>query len=75
MKHVVPHGYAIPQAQIKRVTEELRAARAAELAAASAPERARIEAEIKKEVRKKLDPRRTFELGGWVGRLLDLVKR
>jgi hypothetical protein len=64
MKQVVPHGYAIPQEHIKRLTDELRTARAVELAAASEQERTRIEEEIKKEVQKKLKGRRAFWPGG-----------
>lgn len=56
MKPIVPHGYAVPLEDLKRLTEELRAARAAELANASAQERIRIEEKIKKEVRKKFKP-------------------
>ena len=64
MKSVVPHGYAIPQEHIKRLTEELRTARAIELAAASEQERARIEEEIKKEVQRKLRPHGPSWFGG-----------
>jgi hypothetical protein len=54
MKSIVPPGYAVPQQEIQRLTEQLRQARAGELAGASEEVRARIEKEISREVRKKL---------------------
>jgi len=43
MKPIVPSGYAVPKHEIERLTEELRQARASELAGASDQDRARIE--------------------------------
>jgi len=70
MKPIVPSGYAVPKHEIERLTEELRQARASELAGASDQDRARIEKQIKLEVRRKilvLDPQRR---SGWLGRIL-----
>jgi len=53
MKQIVPLGYAVPKKEIERLTEELRQARAGELATASEKDRARIEKEISREVRRK----------------------
>jgi hypothetical protein len=53
MRQIVPPGYAVPQKEIQRLTDELRQARAGELAAASGKDRARIEKEITREVRRK----------------------
>jgi hypothetical protein len=53
MKQIVPPGYAVPQKEIQRLTEELRQARAGELAQASEKDRARIEKEISREVRRR----------------------
>ena len=64
MRPIVPPGYAVPQKEIQRLTEELRQARAGELAKASEKERARIEKEISLEVRLKFTKGR--RLGGSV---------
>jgi F0F1-type ATP synthase epsilon subunit len=61
MKQIVPPGYAIPKAEIDRLTEELRKARAEELACGSEKDRARIEMEIRRAVRRKLTQSRL----GW----------
>ena len=53
MNRIVPPGYAVPQKEILRLTEELRQARAGELAKASEKDRARIEKEISREVQRK----------------------
>jgi hypothetical protein len=53
MRKIVPPGYAVPKQEIQRLTEELRQARAGELAKASDKDRARIEKEISLEVLKK----------------------
>ena len=68
MKPIVPPGYAVPQQEIQRLTEELRRTRAGELANASEKDRARIEKEISREVRIKLTKPRG--LGGAVLHLL-----
>ena len=67
MRPIVPPGYAVPQKEMQRLTEELRQARAGELAKASAKDRARIEKEISREVR-----RRTTKLHGLHGSILHL---
>jgi hypothetical protein len=54
MRQIVPSGYAVPKAEIQRLTEELRQARAGELAKASDKDRARIEKEISREVKRKI---------------------
>ena len=54
MRKIVPSGYAVPKKEIQRLTEELRQARAGELANASEKDRARIEKEISLDVRKKI---------------------
>ncbi|HEX3718941.1 MAG TPA: hypothetical protein VH595_13310 [Verrucomicrobiae bacterium] len=54
MNQIVPRGYAVPKVDIKRLTDELRASRAQELANASEQDRARIEREIEMEVRSKI---------------------
>jgi hypothetical protein len=54
MKSIVPRGYAVPQSEIKRLADEVRAARAGELAGASEQDRVRIEEEILREVRGKI---------------------
>ena len=54
MKQIVPPGYAISKEEIQRLTEELRQARAGELANASEKDRARIEKEISLEAQKKI---------------------
>jgi hypothetical protein len=54
MKSIVPRGYAVPQSEIKRLADEVRAARAGELAGASEQDRVRIEEEIQREVRGKV---------------------
>ena len=64
MKQIVPPGYAVPKKDIQRLTEELRQARAGELATASEKDRARIEKEISREVRRKTA--RPHGLGGAV---------
>jgi hypothetical protein len=69
MKQIVPPGYAVPQKEIQRLTEELRQARAGELAAASEKDRARIEKEITREVRRKIAG--PHGLAGSVLRLFD----
>jgi hypothetical protein len=68
MKQIVPPGYAVPQKEIQRLTEELRQARAGELATASAKDRARIEKEISREARRKST--KPHGLGGTVLHLL-----
>jgi hypothetical protein len=55
MRPIVPPGYAVPQKEIQRLTDELRQARAGELAKASEKDRARIEKEISREARRKLN--------------------
>jgi len=67
MRPIVPSGYAVPQKEIQRLTEELRQARAGELAQASEKDRARIEKEISREVR-----RRSTRLHGLGGAILHL---
>ena len=67
MRQIVPAGYAVPQKEIQRLTEELRQTRAGELATASEKGRARIEKEISREVR-----RRTTKLHGLHGSILHL---
>jgi hypothetical protein len=62
MRQIVPAGYAVPQKEILRLTEELRQARAVELAQASEKDRARIEKEISREVRRRST--RPHGLGG-----------
>jgi len=54
MKQIVPAGYAVAKQDIQRLTEELRQARAGELATASEKDRARIEKEINREVQRKI---------------------
>ena len=54
MRPIVPPGYAVPQQVIQRLTEELRQARAGELARASEKDRARIEKQISQAVRRKI---------------------
>jgi hypothetical protein len=54
MRKIVPSGYAVPKKEIQRLTEELRQARAGELANASEKDRARIEKEISLEAQKKI---------------------
>jgi len=54
MKQIVPPGYAVPQKEIQRLTQELRQSRAGELAQASEKDRARIEKEINREVQRKI---------------------
>jgi hypothetical protein len=51
MNQIVPRGYAIPKADIKRLTE---ASRSQELATASERDRARIEKEIERDVQSKI---------------------
>jgi hypothetical protein len=68
MKQIVPPGYAVPKKEIQRLTEELRQARAGELAAASEKDRARIEKEISIEVRRRIT--KPHGLGGAVLHLL-----
>ena len=53
MRSIMPHGYSLP-ARRKRLEEELRQARASELAAADEKQRARIETEIRAEVNRQL---------------------
>ena len=67
MRPIVPPGYAVPKQEIERLTGELRQARAGELARASEKDRARIEKEISREVR-----RRTTKLHGLHGSILHL---
>jgi len=57
MNKIVPPGYAVAPAEIRRLTEELRKARAKELEGAPERDRARIEKEIAKEVSRLLKPR------------------
>jgi len=64
MRPIVPPGYAVPKQEIERLTGELRHARAGELAKASEKDRARIEKEISREVRRKITKGR--RLGGSV---------
>jgi hypothetical protein len=54
MKRIMPHGYSIEPTR-RRMTAELRKARAGDLATASETDRARIEEEIQREVRQKLE--------------------
>jgi BMFP domain-containing protein YqiC len=56
MRQIVEHGYAIPKAEIDRLTQELRKARADELANASPERRKEIEKEIHRAVQQKLKP-------------------
>jgi len=63
MRNIVPPGYAVPKQEIQRLTEELRQARAGELAKASDKDRARIEKEISLEVRKRIA--KLDRLGGY----------
>jgi DNA-binding transcriptional MerR regulator len=63
MKDIVPSGYAVPREEIKRLMDELRQSRAAELASATEHDRARIDKEIRREVERKihkLHPRGLF---------------
>jgi hypothetical protein len=53
MRSIMPHGYE-HKAKRKRLGDELRQARAAELAGADRKQRARIEKEISAEVDKRL---------------------
>ncbi len=53
MRSIMPHGYSLP-ARRKRLEEELRQTRSAELAAADKKQRARIEKEIRAEVNRQL---------------------
>ena len=53
MKAIVPAGYAVPKKEIERLTAELRESRAPDLAKANEKQRARIEKEIAREVRRK----------------------
>jgi hypothetical protein len=69
MKQIVPPGYAVPQKEIQRLTQELRQSRAGELAQASEKDRARIEKEISREVRRK-----TTRLHGLGGSILHLFR-
>jgi hypothetical protein len=55
MREIVPPGYAISPQELKRITDELRQARAAELTAASEQDRARIEKEISEQARRKIE--------------------
>jgi len=64
MKQIVPPGYAVPKQDIQRLTEELRQTRAGELATASEKDRARIEKEISREVRRRIT--RPHGLGGTI---------
>jgi hypothetical protein len=69
MSKIVPTGYAVPQKEIQRLTEELRQARAAELAGASEKDRARIAKEISRQARLKIAKR--GDLGGWILHIAD----
>jgi hypothetical protein len=60
MPSIMPHGWE-RKAMRKRLEEELRQARAAELAAADAKQRARIEKEIQIEIAKRLGKRGPFD--------------
>jgi|HubBroStandDraft_1064217.scaffolds.fasta_scaffold284266_1 hypothetical protein len=53
VRSIMPHGYELA-AKRKRLENELRQARAAELAVADKKQRARIEKEIRAEVNKRL---------------------
>jgi hypothetical protein len=57
MRQIVEPGYAIPKAEIDRLTKELRKARAEELANASPQRREEIEKEIRQAVKRRLKPR------------------
>ena len=65
MRSIMPPGYS-QEAKRRRLEEELRQARAAELAAADKKQRARIEKEIRAEVNRRSRQERWRSFSSWV---------